>query len=336
MPQPLNIRKTDRLLVLAPHPDDETLATGNLIQSALAAGACVRVIVATDGDNNPWPQRLLEKRWRIDADARRRWGARRRNEAAKALVTLGVSAGDIRHYGWADQGLTSLLMRDAQCEDRLAAEIVDFAPTLLVAPSLADRHPDHSALRVMLELALTRTSFAASRRLGFIVHGPMSDDQAVAVATSEKQARIKQLALQAHASQLALSGKRMNRLCQRVERFEPAMPGGGAQGQELRMPRPRTRAGLHRYALRLLVDVDGQVIRTSVPLPKRSFSTKITHCPDGQQSISLEIDASADALRIRISRQREVDQIFAKIDRLGSRMVIYDCHGWTAIQASGH
>ncbi len=42
------LASTDRLLVFAPHPDDETLATGELIQTALAAGASVRVIFATD------------------------------------------------------------------------------------------------------------------------------------------------------------------------------------------------------------------------------------------------------------------------------------------------
>ena len=140
----LDLDSDTRLLVVVPHPDDETLATGGLIQIALDAGAALRVVIATDGDNNPWPQRWVEKRWRIDAEARRRWGRRRRSEVTEALARLGVTGADIRHYGWPDQGLTGLLMRDAQCEDQLVAEIVDFAPTLVVAPSLADRHPDRT------------------------------------------------------------------------------------------------------------------------------------------------------------------------------------------------
>ncbi len=340
MTQGLDLDNNTRLLVVVPHPDDETLATGGLIQIALAAGASLRVVIVTDGDDNPWPQRWIEKRWRIDAEARRRWGHRRRKEAATALARLGVAGHDIRHCGWPDQGLTDLLMRDAQCEDQLVAEIVDFAPSLIVAPSLADRHPDHSALRVMLELALARTSFAACRRLCFVVHGSIPDDQALAIVISEEQARIKQHALLAHASQLVLSGKRMNRLCQRVERFEspraPAMPGGDSRWREWQMPRPRPAAGLHRYALRLLLAVDGQVIRTSVPLPTRSFSTQLTPCPGDRQSIDLEIDASANSLRIRISRQQKVDRIFAKIDRVESRIIIHDHHGWVEIQASAH
>ena len=44
----------DRVLVLAPHPDDESLACGGIIQRALARGARVRIVFLTYGDNNEW------------------------------------------------------------------------------------------------------------------------------------------------------------------------------------------------------------------------------------------------------------------------------------------
>jgi LmbE family N-acetylglucosaminyl deacetylase len=69
-----------RLLVVAPHPDDETLATGVLLQQVLAAGGEVRILLLTAGGNNPWPQRVLERRWRIGAQDRCRWAARRATE----------------------------------------------------------------------------------------------------------------------------------------------------------------------------------------------------------------------------------------------------------------
>ncbi|MDN5925258.1 MAG: PIG-L family deacetylase, partial [Xanthomonadales bacterium] len=40
-------------MVIAPHPDDESLATGGLLQQALAGTAAVKVVLVTDGDNNP-------------------------------------------------------------------------------------------------------------------------------------------------------------------------------------------------------------------------------------------------------------------------------------------
>src|SRR5689334_8641068 len=99
MSNSLALAASDRLLILAPHPDDESIATGGLIQVAREVGAPVRVIVLTDGDNNPWPQRWIEKRWHIDAAARARWGARRREEARAAMRVLGLEPQDALFFG---------------------------------------------------------------------------------------------------------------------------------------------------------------------------------------------------------------------------------------------
>ena len=44
--------KEDRVLVLAPHPDDEDISCGGVIQRALKSGAQVKVAYLTCGDNN--------------------------------------------------------------------------------------------------------------------------------------------------------------------------------------------------------------------------------------------------------------------------------------------
>src|SRR6478672_3902776 len=100
----LVLSRADRVLVLDPHPDDETLACGALIQRALALGASVSVVVATNGDDKPWPQRLVERRWRLDHGAATRWGARRALEARDALRILGVCKDDVHFLDWRDQG----------------------------------------------------------------------------------------------------------------------------------------------------------------------------------------------------------------------------------------
>ena len=83
-----------RLMLIAPHPDDEALACSIILQRAIQAGIAIRVIYATDGDDNPWPQRVLERKWRLNAADRKRWGNVRRSEALAALRMLGVHARD--------------------------------------------------------------------------------------------------------------------------------------------------------------------------------------------------------------------------------------------------
>src|SRR5690348_6202609 len=58
---------SDRILLVAPHPDDEMLGAGGLLQRAFALNASVRILFGTNGEDNPWVQRYWERRWNIRA-----------------------------------------------------------------------------------------------------------------------------------------------------------------------------------------------------------------------------------------------------------------------------
>jgi LmbE family N-acetylglucosaminyl deacetylase len=331
MTQGLDLDNKTRVLIVVPHPDDETLATGALILSALSRGAALRVVVVTDGDNNPWPQRWFEKRWTIDAGARVRWGIRRRKEAAAALAVLGVAEQDVRYYGWPDQGLTALLMRDSCSENQLVDEILEFAPTLIVAPSLVDKHPDHNAIRVILELALARTPFAICRRLAFVVHGRLPEHNRVSVAETPGQSLRKRDALQSHASQLLLSARRMTRICERIERFEsiegPAANVGIIRRLEWRMPfLPRIR--WRQRALYLIVELEGRVVRECLHLPRIFGSVTREMVIDEANSLHVLVRRTLGDLQIEVNSDQAIHGVFAKIQRLGPRILIYDADAW--------
>ena len=61
---------TQRAVILAPHPDDDVIDAGGLMQRVLATGGEVRVVFVTDGENNPWPQRYLERKLFVTAKDR--------------------------------------------------------------------------------------------------------------------------------------------------------------------------------------------------------------------------------------------------------------------------
>lgn len=218
-----------RLLVVAPHPDDETLANGLLIQRVRAAGGTVCVLLLTDGDNNPWPQRWLERRCFIGATGRARWGRRRRAECEEALRRLDVPPSALRPLGWPDLGVFERLLQPGQqALAELKAVLHDFAPNLIAIPALADRHPDHGAAHVLVRMAVARSGCAATL-LGYLIHG--RDDEASASASTAMASwqAAKQHALAAYGSQLALSGGRLRQWAKRPEchaLIETACSGG--------------------------------------------------------------------------------------------------------------
>src|SRR5947209_8614848 len=166
------LNSASRLMLLAPHPDDEALACSIVLQRAVGAGAAIRVVYATDGDDNPWPQRVLERKWRIDIADRKRWGQLRRSEALASLRVLGVDWLHTEFLALPDQGLTNLLRTDRRSTIERFAEIIrSWSPTHLLVPSILDTHPDHSALAVILRLALAEIFEPRTSMSSYAVHG---------------------------------------------------------------------------------------------------------------------------------------------------------------------
>ena len=225
----VTIAADTRLLVVAPHPDDESIATGELIQHVRAAGGSVQILLLTAGDNNPWPQRWLERRIRIGADDRRRWGARRRQEMAGALERLGLTPDALHPLGLPDMGLTDCLRADLPGQvEQWANWLERCRPSLIAMPALGDGHPDHSAAHVLMRLAVARRQGqGAPPMLSYLVHGRAAErGETVALPASAPMHAAKLAALDQHRSQVALSGGRMRRLADRPEVFRTVEPAG--------------------------------------------------------------------------------------------------------------
>jgi N-acetyl-1-D-myo-inositol-2-amino-2-deoxy-alpha-D-glucopyranoside deacetylase len=213
-----------RLLMVAPHPDDETLAAGILLQRVQAAGGAADVLLLTSGGNNPWPQRVLERRLRIDAAAQARWATRRQREILAALRCLGVHSERLHALDWPDMGLLDRLL---QAEGTAVATLRDWLlrlrPNLLVLPALSDRHPDHGTAHVLLRLALAGIA-EPPIVWTYLVHAASVGQARIDVGGTAAQRETKLVALAAHASQTALSGGRLRRLAVAAERFDELTP----------------------------------------------------------------------------------------------------------------
>ncbi len=321
MTSQLQLSARDRVMVLAPHPDDETLAAGDLIRSALVAGAALCVLFATDGDNNPWPQRWIEKRWRIGPRERARWGARRRQEALAALAQLGVPTPQhvAAFLGWPDQGLTALLMRDDRALDELAAAIAAFAPTHLAMPALRDRHPDHGALHVLAELARWRSGVEC-QRLAYLVHGTEGQESTRTLRLDVPDPGAKVRAMEAHASQLALSRRRLLGIAARANRFELVEPARLPAVRELHLPRAASR---RRHALLLLAATGHAIERVRVAVPLAEGDVTVESSGGFRWRIRFE-----GTVRIAWPDALLPQMVFAKLHRCDPRLLIFDKEPW--------
>jgi len=242
---PVTIDARTRLLVVAPHPDDESIATGELIQHVRAAGGAVEILLLTAGDNNPWPQRWLERRIRIGSEDRRRWGARRRQEITGALARLGLPQEALHPLGLPDMGLTACLREDLQGQVRAWAGWLERCrPSLIALPALGDGHPDHSAAHVLMRLAVAQGQGPAPTMLSYLVHGRAAErGELVALPSSAQLLATKLAALDEHRSQVALSGGRMHGLASRPEQFR-TVESAGSDGWLPWQPSPAQRPWL--------------------------------------------------------------------------------------------
>ncbi|MET0736228.1 MAG: bifunctional PIG-L family deacetylase/class I SAM-dependent methyltransferase [Microbacterium sp.] len=122
----------ERLLVLAAHPDDETLGAGGLIATAADRGIPVHVMCATDGEA-AYATPAGDRRPPLD----------RRDETSAAVRLLAADA-RVTFLGLPDGGLRE---RSEEVGDLVAA-VLDEEPsrTLVVAPWHGDGHRDHRVL----------------------------------------------------------------------------------------------------------------------------------------------------------------------------------------------
>ena len=120
-----------RLVIVAPHPDDEVLACGGLMVRARAAGWPVVVIAVTDGERSHGP---------ATPGRRARLSRQRAHEQRRGVEALGLDASALRRLHFPDGRVT-------RCElhlQRTLARMFEPGDTVVVT-CCWDGHPDHEA-----------------------------------------------------------------------------------------------------------------------------------------------------------------------------------------------
>lgn len=162
----LDLARCRRLIVVAPHPHDETLGVGAMIAQLIASGVDVRVVSVSDG-GAAQPGATLSGRIRLSTT--------RRYELRRATSVLGV-APPVR-LGLPDGEL-------GKHEDRLTAALVDILRTAgpntwCAAPWRRDGHRDYEAVGRAAAAACSRTGAALLEYPVWMWHWATPADPAV-------------------------------------------------------------------------------------------------------------------------------------------------------------
>jgi LmbE family N-acetylglucosaminyl deacetylase len=193
---PLTIPDRLRLLVVAPHPDDETLGAGGLMQRVQNHGGRVSVAYLTSGDGY------------VDGVELETNGERRLQEALRALQTIAISQKRLFVFGFPDGGLLDLLTNHWSSKDpfvspytgdsrppywqslspetaysgvalerELARLIIRLNPGWIAVTGPWDIHPDHCSafhfvVRSLRRIRASDRSFVPPQLLAYTVHRP--------------------------------------------------------------------------------------------------------------------------------------------------------------------
>lgn len=182
---PIQFSTQDKVLIIAPHPDDETLGAGGVIRSALEAKADIRILYLTHGDLNEMASIFYQKKPLLVKADFLKSGRARRKEAISAMSVLGVDEKKLIFFGYPDFGTLgiwrkhwgkvkpyrSFLTRinkvlykedfsyghyyrgDSIVRD-LEKVMLDFKPTHVFVTAPFDLNSDHQASYLFLNVAL--------------------------------------------------------------------------------------------------------------------------------------------------------------------------------------
>ena len=207
LPELEPIKPSDRVLVFAPHPDDETLSCAGLIQRALRSGAHVHVVFMTNGDAFMRAIKLAFNTNDVSPLDAVNFGKLRQKEVGLADGRLGLKASDTTFLGYPDKGLTlmwyyhwlpahsyrSLITRtnfnpysnapkydEAYCGANVMDDVEEvvqtYKPTKIFTVMSGDQHIDHDGTALYVNTVLARLverdpSYERKCQLyGYIIH----------------------------------------------------------------------------------------------------------------------------------------------------------------------
>ena len=141
------VKMSKKIVVFAPHPDDETWGCGGTIAKKIREGYEVLIVVITDGrhlfrsvgiDRDPTPEEVKKIR---------------REEVLRAIKVLGASRNNLVFLDFEDGALEKY---EKEVEERIIEILREYSPAEVFFPYIKDGHPDHRVTNRVVKRCLQR------------------------------------------------------------------------------------------------------------------------------------------------------------------------------------
>ncbi len=188
------VHRRQRLVVIAPHPDDEVLACGGLLASHTARGGDCAVVAVTDGEASHTGSPSVSARELAHT---------RRAESIQGLQALGVPRASIVRLGLPDGQV-----RDYAAQISSALQLILQRDDVVVSTWRLDGHPDHEATAETVAVVCARLGCRFMEAPVWMWHWAAPGSTQVpwrelkGFDLGEDAWALKQQALMAHATQL--------------------------------------------------------------------------------------------------------------------------------------
>jgi len=212
-----------KIIVFAPHPDDETLGCGGTIAKRISEGYEVLVVVMTDGryaflnvldiDSDPTPEELKEIR---------------KEEVKRATEILGVPEENLIFLDFVDRTLET---NEEKAVEKVAEILSKNRPVEVYFPYKNDGHPDHRAACRIVKNSVRKSGISTLMYQYSITHkyariGPIANvffnlfNQSMVRVDVSKFLLIKKAALKEFKSELtAVSSRQHKPIINGVKKF---------------------------------------------------------------------------------------------------------------------
>lgn len=178
------LEPAERVLVFAPHIDDETIGLGGTIRRYADSGAQVTIAIITDGKNSNASS--------VEAD---KLAETRKQELRSIQDLLGFT--DVRYLDYPDSEI-----KHVASSERFQELIEEIRPDTVYATSLIDAHPDHVYSAHLVADALKHTAHQPTIVREYEINCPVPPAEINCIIDITDQFPLKQRATEAFKSQV--------------------------------------------------------------------------------------------------------------------------------------